>query len=76
MFTIYYFFMACHWWCNYELGMADAVTGTAYNIAVFILALMVIGTMLFLGAGVNRKKLTHEFYQEKISEEKQRIQEE
>ena len=32
--------------------------------------------MLYLGSGVNRKKLTHEFYLEKISEERQRIQEE
>ena len=32
--------------------------------------------MLFFGAKVNQKKLTHEFYVEKISEEKQRMAEE
>jgi len=32
--------------------------------------------MLFLGAKVNKKKLTHEFYTEKISEETQRKAEE
>ena len=39
-------------------------------------AILIIGTMLFLGAKVNRKKLTHEFYMEKISEEKQKQTEE
>lgn len=39
-------------------------------------AIIVIGTMLFLGAKVNKKKLTHEFFLEKISEEKQRQTEE
>ena len=29
--------------------------------------------MLAIGGQVNKKKLTHEFYQEKISEEKQRL---
>ena len=38
--------------------------------------MIVIGIMLFLGAGVNRKKLTHEFYQEKISEENQKQKDE
>ena len=76
MMLLYYFFMGCHWWCNYEFGITDAESSTLYHIFVFIFALCVIGVMLYLGAGVNRKKLTHEFYQEKISEEKQRIQEE
>jgi len=31
--------------------------------------------MLMVGAGVNRKKVTHEFWIEKISEEKLRIAE-
>ena len=70
MFVIYYFFMACHWWANYEFGITDAVTATMYNIIIFITACLNIGVMLFLGAKVNRKKLTHEFYMEKISEEK------
>jgi hypothetical protein len=31
--------------------------------------------MLIIGAQVNKKKLTHEFYMEKISEERQRQRE-
>ena len=62
MLLIYYFFMGCHWWCNYEFGIADAVTSTTYQLCVFAFALCVIGTMLFLGSGINRKKITHEFY--------------
>lgn len=43
---------------------------------IFGSAVLVIGVMLFLGAKVNKKKLTHEFYTEKISEETQRKAEE
>lgn len=49
---------------------------TGYNLIIFGTAIIVIMIMLILGAGVNRKKLTHEFYTEKISEEKQRLSEE
>ena len=49
---------------------------TLYNLVVFATAVIVIGFMLFFGAKVNRKKLTHEFWVEKISEEHQRLVEE
>ena len=76
MLLLYYFFMGSHWWANYELGVADTVTSTSYNLLVFLFAVIIIGFMLYYGAKVNRKKHTHEFYMEKISEEKLRIQEE
>ena len=72
----FYVFQAFHWWANFELGISDAVGSSTYNLLIFGSALIVIGFMLFLGAIVNKKKLTHEFYVEKISEEKQRIAEE
>ena len=72
----FYIFQAFHWWANFELGISDAVGSSTYNLIIFLSALIVIGFMLYFGAIVNEKKLTHEFYVEKISEEKQRIAEE
>ena len=76
MLLLFYTFQGVHWWANFELGVADAETSTLYNLIVFGFAVLIIGIMLIIGAGVNKKKLTHEFYMEKISEEKQRITEE
>jgi hypothetical protein len=72
MLLLFYCFQGVHWWANFELGIHDTRGSTIYNLCVFGTALIVIGTMLILGAQVNKKKLTHEFYIEKISEEKQR----
>ena len=72
MLLLFYCFQGLHWWANFELGINAATASTAYNLILFGCAICVIGTMLFVGARVNRKKLTHEFYTEKISEEKQR----
>lgn len=76
MFFFFYIFQALHWWANFELGINDATTSTYYNLIIFATALLVIATMLFMGSKVNKKKLTHEFWVEKILEEEQRIQEE
>ena len=76
MLLLFYIFQGLHWWANFELGVHDTNASTAYNLIIFGSAVLVIGTMLFLGAKVNRKKLTHEFYVEKISEETQRKLEE
>ena len=43
---------------------------------IFASAAFVIAIMLILGARVNKQKLTHEFYMEKISEENQRQRDE
>ena len=72
MLILFYIFNALHWWANLELGLAHAEGSTLYNLLIFALSVAVIGAMLAVGAVVNRKKLTHEFYVEKISEEKQR----
>ena len=75
MFILFYTFQGLHWWANFELGIAASTSSTIYNCIIFIVAIIVIGVMLVVGARVNRKKLTHEFYIEKISMEKQRIAE-
>jgi membrane protein insertase Oxa1/YidC/SpoIIIJ len=72
MLALFYCFNAFHWWANLELGLAHAEACTLYNLLIFALTVAVIGAMLWVGSAVNKKKLTHEFYVEKISEEKQR----
>jgi hypothetical protein len=76
MLLLFYCFQGLHWWANFELGIHDTRGSTIYNLCIFGSALFVIMIMLILGAQVNKKKLTHEFYIEKISEEKQRQAEE
>ena len=65
--------MGAHWWAAYALGIHNATASMIYNILIFGSILVVIGFMLYVGNQVNKKKLTHEFYQEKISEEKQKL---
>lgn len=76
MLLLFYVVQFLHWWANFELGITASTTSTIYNLCIFGTAVIVIGIMLYLGAGVNRKKLTHEFYQEKISEENQKQKDE
>jgi predicted tellurium resistance membrane protein TerC len=61
-----------HWWAEFELGIHFSVTSTYYNLIIFASAVFIIAIMLMKGARVNKQKLTHEFYMEKISEEKQK----
>ena len=72
MLMLFYLWNGLHWWANFSLGITASPSSTIYNLCAFGSAIIVISTMVFLGSGVNRLKLTHEFYQEKISEEKQR----
>ena len=76
MLLLFYCFQGLHWWANFELGIHATKSSTVYNLCIFGSAILVILTMLFFGAQVNKKKLTHEFYIEKISEEAQRQEEE
>merc|ERR1711918_47585 len=46
-----------------------------YCIIIFVTAVLVILTMLFVGAGVNKKVITHGYYSEMISEERVRVAE-
>ena len=54
--------MGAHWWANYELGIADTVNSTTYNLILFGFTVIVITIMLFEGDKVNKKKIAHEFY--------------
>ena len=72
MLMVFYFWNAMHWWANFSLGIVYSEGSTTYNLIAFGTAILVISCMLFFGSQVNRLKLMHEFYQEKISEEKQR----
>lgn len=72
MLMLFYLFNGLHWWANFELGVANAEASTAYNLIIFAFAVIVIAVMLLVGSFVNKRKITHEFYNEKISEERQR----
>mmetsp|Transcript_5765 Transcript_5765/g.9179 ORF Transcript_5765/g.9179 Transcript_5765/m.9179 type:complete len:82 (-) Transcript_5765:80-325(-) len=76
MLILFYIFQSLHWWANFELGVHETKVSTIYNLCIFGSAILVILSMLFFGAKVNRRKLIHEFYVEKISEETQRLAEE
>lgn len=58
------------------MGINDAPMSTIYNLVIFGSAILVIAAMLFMGSIVNKKKVTHEFWREKILQEEQRIVEE
>ena len=70
MLGLFYFWNGLHWWAVFALAINNSWYSTVYNLSAFGVAILVIGTMLYLGSGVNKLKVTHEFYQEKISEEK------
>merc|ERR1719313_676715 len=72
MLLLFYLFQGFHWWANFELGTNEAYASTTYNLLVFLLAVIVIATMIFFGNMVNALKTTHEYYTECISAEKQR----
>tara|TARA_B110000305_G_scaffold209715_1_gene242903 strand:+ start:151 stop:504 length:354 start_codon:yes stop_codon:yes gene_type:complete len=72
MLIIFYIWNAMHWWANFALGICNSPASTVYNLCAFGSAVLVISCMLFFGSQVNDLKMQHEFYTEKISEEKQR----
>ena len=75
MLGLFYLFNGFHWAFNFELGVHDSALLTKYNCFLFVINVAVLAAMLIIGAQVNKKKLTHEFYMEKISEERQRQRE-
>jgi len=76
MLGLFYLFMGLHWWANFELSVHETETSTSYNLIIFGFCCVVIGIMLIYGSGVNKLKVTHEFYMEKIAAEKLRQAEE
>ena len=74
-FIVFYVFQALHWIANFELAMAAPASSTLYNLIIFVCSVTFILIFIFVGNIVNRKVMTHEFYTEKISEQKQRLAE-
>ena len=72
MLIIFYIWNAMHWWANFALAICNSPAATVYNLCAIGSAFLVISCMLFFGSQVNDLKMQHEFYTEKISEEKQR----
>ena len=68
MLLLFYVWNALHWWANFSLGTKASTYSTYYNLVIFATAIINISLMLLFGSTVNKLKLTHEFYEEKISE--------
>ena len=72
MLILFYIFNSLHWIACFVFGVSYTETFMLYSIIIFVTAVLNIAGMLCVGAAVNKKKLTHDYYAEKISEEKQR----
>ena len=72
MLLLFYLFNGLHWWANLELALANPEASTAYNLIILVVTVIIIAVMLAFGSMVNKQKISHEFYTEKISEQKQR----
>jgi hypothetical protein len=75
MLFLFYVVMMLHWFGNYSLGIHFSEICTIYNAIIFCTAIITIGCMLCYGSTVNKKKSTHEYYAEKISEARIKQQE-
>ena len=67
-FICFYVFQALHWWANFELGVTMPETSSWYNVVIFLTSVFFIAIFICIGNNVNKYKITHEFYTEKISE--------
>ena len=76
MFMLFYFVQAFHWWANFAVGIHASEVSTIYNLCIFATAVIIIGFMLWTGSFVNEKVITHDYYEEKISEWRIILQEE
>ena len=72
---LFYVFNTLHWFACFTLGVSNTEVYMYYCIAIFITGVVIINIMLFVGAKVNKKKLTHDYYNEKISEERVKVAE-
>merc|ERR1712147_421423 len=72
MLILFYIFNSLHWIACFVFGVSYTETYMVYSICIFVTAVLNILGMLCVGAAVNKKKLTHDYYAEKISEERQR----
>ena len=70
MLLLFYAFNTLHWFACFNLGVSNTEVFMIYCIAIFVSGVLVILFMLYVGAKVNVKKITHDYYAEKISEER------
>jgi len=75
MLFLFWTIQMLHWFAVYSLGIHFSEILTIYSVIMFVGAVIIIGCMLCLGATVNKKKATHEYYCFKISEQKIQLQE-
>lgn len=75
MLLIFWTFNCFHWFAVYSLGIHQTETLTWYSIIIFLSAVIVILFMLCFGSIVNAKVATHDYYTEKISEFKIKLDE-
>ena len=72
MLLLFYAFNTGHWYACFVFGVSYTEAFMLYCIIIFASAVFVIAAMLYVGAQVNKKKHTHDYYAEKISEERVR----
>ena len=72
MLLLFYVFNAAHWYACFVFGVSYTESYMLYCIIIFVSAVLIIALMLVFGARVNKKKHTHDYYSEKISEERVR----
>ena len=75
MLLVFWTFNCFHWYAVYSLGIHDTEILMWYSIIIFLSAIVIILFMLCYGSIVNAKKATHEYYTEKISEFKIKLDE-
>merc|ERR1712227_459022 len=73
MLLLFYVFNTLHWFACFNLGVSNTEIFMYYCIAVFVTGVLIINIMLFVGAKVNKKKITHDYYNEKNSEERVKV---
>merc|ERR1712216_952074 len=62
MLTLFYVFNTFHWFACFNLGVSYSEIYMIYCLIIFLTAILNIGAMLFVGARVNKKKITHDYY--------------
>mmetsp|Transcript_2570 Transcript_2570/g.4308 ORF Transcript_2570/g.4308 Transcript_2570/m.4308 type:complete len:84 (+) Transcript_2570:150-401(+) len=76
MLILFYIYNGVHWWGVFSFGISNSPDFSFFNLVLMGTALVTIGFLLFFGRMVNVRKVTHDFYVEVISEERQKLAEE
>ena len=71
----YYITHGLHWWANFEFGILNSYYHMCYACAILGANCLALFFMLRIGAIVNKKVSTAEFYEIMIAEEELRLKE-